>query len=315
VKQRIPRRSFLLCCAASLAPKSSTLTAASAANFANWKQYRIDATITALGAAIFSRKHVGEAFARLAVEETKGGRKMNFTFMGASLPERTRGILQMGHFEEQLEEVGERLADSNYFGFLTAAPPDKGLQTVPVNAQGQQEKPNCCAVDGSLDGSRFRFRKTYEAHIPADATLQHLPRLRAAMRQTLDRACAAKCLLGDSKPSAQRTFLKTLVDAVESKQQQWETDYHYGDKLLQFRGRKAAPVAGLASMEAQVQGRGRHRFAFYYRPEAPLALPEKIEYWPRTWLRLTLLPMEVQRALPQEQPEILSKNSQSKEST
>lgn len=232
---------------------------------------------------------------------------MNFTFMGSSLPERTRGILQLGHFEEQLEESRGRLAKSRYFGFLTSAPPEgeKRLDKVVEKQRGA----SCCAVEGRLAADNFRFRKTYDVYLPENSNFAELPQLRKTMHAAMENACSQSCLNGDSTPAAQRTFLKTLVDAVECRDGKLEVDYHYGDQLLRFRGKKCGASEGLASLEAQVQGRGRHRFALHYRPENPVALPEKVEYWPRTWLRLTMVALE---------PEVvknLSKNSQSKEST
>jgi hypothetical protein len=272
-----PRRSFL----ALLASKA----VASSLPAPTWRHYRIDATITAFGATIFSRRHVGEAMATFQVTESSEGRQVNFSFMGASLPERTRGILQLGHFEEELRESQGRLASSRYFGFLTAAP--EGEKKVPKGPM-----PTCCAVDGSLDAARFRFRKTYEAKLPTTACFQELPKLRREMKQSLNDICANTCMNGNSQPAAGRTFLKTLIDAVESRGNQMEADYHYGDRVLRFRAKKAPADAGLASLDAEVQGRGRHRFAFYYRPATPVALPEKVEYWPRPWLRLTLSPQD-----------------------
>ncbi len=249
------------------------------------RHYRIDASITAFGATIFSRRHVGFALAQLAVHSTDRGRDISFSIMGSSLPERTRGILQLGHFEEELREAAGRLETSRYFGFLTAAP--EGQRSIPSRPPS-----TCCAVEGSLDPTRFRFRKTYEAALPPTSGTHELSHLRRHMRDSLDRICANSCLNGNSEPTTNRTFLKTLLEAMESPNNCMETDYHYGDRVLRFRSRKTAGAAALSSFEADVQGRGRHRFALYYRPAAPAALPEKVEYWPRPWLKLTLLPAD-----------------------
>ncbi len=223
--------------------------------------------------------------ARLDTEATAQGRDVSFEFMGASHPERTRGILQLGHFEEALQEKQGGLSFSRYFGFLTAAP-EGGKKAVPANCH------TCCAVDGSLDRQRFQFRKTYDATLPPNACFGELPRLRTLMQGALNDLCQASCRTGDSQPSASRTFLKTLIDAVESPSARIETQYHYGDRLLSFTSQRSSPAAGLRSIAADVQGRGRHRFSFTFRENGRLALPEKVEYWPRPWLRLTLEPMD-----------------------
>ena len=253
------------------------------------RRYRIDAAVTAFGMQIFARQGVGEAAAELRVEKTEVGRRMRFRFGGASHPERTRGILQMGHFEEELEEAAGRLVSSRYFGFLTAAP------------EGEKRNTGaCCAVEGALDATRFRFRKTYEAPLPDSARFRDIPRLRNAIRDSLDgicaRSCAKSCMTANARPEAGRSFLKVLADAAEARGNCFEGSYHYGDRLLHLRAKKSATDAGLACLEAQVQGRGRHRFAFYFHPSAPIALPERVEYWPRlplaAGLRLTLVPLD-----------------------
>ncbi len=253
------------------------------------RRYRIDAAVTAFGVQVFARQGVGEAVAELKAEKTERGRRMRFRFGGASHPERTRGILQLGHFEEDLEEAAGRLSSSRYFGFLTSAP------------EGEKRSANsCCAVEGALDAARFRFRKTYDAPLPATARFRDIPRLRRAIHDSLDdicaKSCSQSCSAANAKPEAPRSFLKVLADAVETPSDSFEGDYHYGDRVLRFRAKKSAAAPGLACLEAQVQGRGRHRFAFYFRPSAPIALPERVEYWPRlplaAGLRLTLVPLD-----------------------
>jgi hypothetical protein len=261
------------------------LPAALSAAAPHTRRYRIDAAVTAFGVQVFSRQGVGEAIAELRVERTERGRRMRFRFGGASHPERTRGILQMGHFEEDLEEAAGNLVSSRFFGFLTSAP------------EGQKPRANsCCAVEGALDPARFRFRKTYEAPLPDTARFRDIPRLRNVIHESLDGICAKSCSTANARPEARRSFLKTLADAVEAPGDCFEGDYHYGDRVLRFRAKKSPAATGLACLEAQVQGRGRHRFAFYFRPSAPIALPERVEYWPRlplaAGLRLTLVPLD-----------------------
>ncbi len=270
----IPRRLFL-----------TILPAALAAPVPCTRRYRIDAAVTAFGMQVFARQGVGEAVAELKAEKTERGRRMRFRFGGASHPERTRGILQMGHFEEDLEEAAGQLFSSRYFGFLTSA------------TEGEKRSANCCcAVEGALDAAHFRFRKTYEAPLPNSARFKDIPRLRKAIHDSLDGICARSCSTANARPEARRSFLKTLADAVETPSDSFEGDYHYGDRVLRFRAKKSAAAPGLACLEAQVQGRGRHRFAFYFRPSAPIALPERVEYWPRlplaAGLRLTLVPLD-----------------------
>jgi hypothetical protein len=249
------------------------------------RRYRIDAAVTAFGVQIFARQGVGEAVGELKVEKTERGRRMRFRFGGASHPERTRGILQLGHFEEELEVAAGQLVSSRYFGFLTAAPEGE-----------KRQREHCCAVEGNLETARFRFRKTYEAPLPEGSRFSDIGRLRQTIYASLDNICARSCSTANARPEASASFLKALADAVECANSCFETDYHYGDRVLRLHAKKSRADAGLTCLEAQVQGRGKHRFALYFRPTAPIALPERVEYWPRlplaAGLRLTLVPQD-----------------------
>lgn len=256
------------------------------------RRYRVDAVVQAWGLTVFARQGVGEAWAELQGEETRRGRRVRFRFGGTSFPERTRGIWQMGYFEEDLEEAAGQLVSSRFFGFLTASPEAKRV----VRGEGRQEgSAQGCAVEGSLDEARFQYRKTYEAKLDRESRLGDWTRVSRALRGALEGVCPQACVGANGRAEAKRSFLKAILESLEAPGEGAEVQYHYGDRVLQMRSKKSAAGGGLHCLEAQVQGRGRHRFAFYFRPTAPFALPERVEYWPRlplaAALRLTLVPI------------------------
>lgn len=252
------------------------------------RSYRIDVAIAPLGILLFSRKGVGRGAARLEYRRDGGERRWYFEFGAASCPERVQGIRQMGFFEEELIEADAEICRSRYFGFLTAAPEAAPSREVLEAVKDQQQRPQyCCAVEGKIEGGRSWFAKTYEAPLPADASFETLAGVRRVMQSALEKICGVACRGGTGPLAARRTFLGALAEAVLGDGEQTQTRYQYGDRILSFRSRrKKAP--GQTVVEAMVSGKNRHGFRLSFAESTEPALPERIEYQPKNWLRLTL---------------------------
>lgn len=251
--------------------------------------YRIDVTIAPFGITIFSRKEVGYGAAQLRVHHQDGRRMASFEFGGASIPERTRGIRQIGYFEEELSESGYQVHSSRYFGFISSAPegaPSKATLALATDTNAKVQY--CCAVEGHLADGRTGFTKTYEAPLPTDASFATLPGLRHVMRRALASICATSCLNGTRAANPGKTFLSVLAEAALGPSSALKTSYQYGDRVLKFESTRR-DLGGQVTVDAEVQGKSRHRFSFTcsgaHRPE----LPSRIDYQPKPWLRLTLV--------------------------
>jgi hypothetical protein len=90
------------------------------------REYRVDADITLLGIAIFSRANVGKGFASAEETGQSAGRTLTLRFGAGSIPARARGLNRLGFFEEIALERGGKFTEGTYFGYMTSSP-EKGL--------------------------------------------------------------------------------------------------------------------------------------------------------------------------------------------
>ncbi len=252
-------------------------------------RYRIDAAIAPFGITVFSRKEVGFGFARLRAHTANGNSVTSFEFGGASIPDRTNGIHQIGYFEEELSEAQTKLLSSRYFGFISNAPEGAPSSATLALAADSSAKPQfCCAVEGEIADGQASFSKTYEAPLPRDASLASLGALREVMRTALARICATSCLQGSRTATPGQSFLSVLSQAAFGASFTLNTTYQYGDRVLRFLSNRQH-VSDKIVLNAEVRGKGRHRFSFTCLNSGRFELPLHIEYQPKSWLRLTLV--------------------------
>jgi hypothetical protein len=252
-------------------------------------RYRIDATIAPFGFTVFSRKEVGFGFARLRVQKEIGNSVTSFEFGGASIPDRTHGIHQIGYFEEELAEVQTKFHSSRYFGFISNTPEGAPNPETLALATDSSTKPQyCCAVEGVITDGQASFSKTYEAPLPKDASLASLGGLRQLMRSALSRICATSCLQGSRTATPSHSFLSVLAQSAFGASSILNTTYQYGDRVLSFSSNRQH-VSGKLILHAEVQGKSRHRFSFTCLDSGHFELPLRIDYHPKAWLRLTLV--------------------------
>ncbi len=237
---------------------------------------------------MFSRRGVGQGRGSLCWQREGEEDRLCFEFGAASIPERAHGLRQMGYFEEALVERDGKLLASEYFGFLTAAPPAAPRREALEGQVADQSRPQyCCAVEGRVHQGKGWFAKSYEAPLPPDAGLGMLARLKDAMRQALADVCRKACLGGETA-AAQKTFLGALSAATYAPPDTQSIHYQYGDRQLRLDSRRRRSGRQLF-VEATVTGQSRHCFRFELADSGRLELPTRIEYQPKAWLKLTLV--------------------------
>lgn len=252
------------------------------------KNYRIDVVIQAWGIPVFARRGVGQGGGRLHWERQGAQERLRFEFGAASIPARAHGLRQIGYFEETLEEYQGNLVASDYFGFLTAAPGAAPQREALERQVADQARPQyCCAVEGRVEGGKGWFSKSYEAPLPPDAGLGMLGRLKATMRQTLAEICQTACL-GGELAGASKTFLGALRAAAYAPTARQTIAYHYGDRRLRLDSQRRGTSEGVL-VEATVSGKNRHCFRYLLPASTLPELPDRIEYQPKAWLKLTLV--------------------------
>ena len=264
--QALPRRDFLLLPLALACPPLASALPDTQTTHAH---YRIDVAIAPLGFTIF---------ASLSVQCYKGCQTIAIEFGGASNSERTRGISQIGHFEEDLTQTRSSHLSSHYFGFISSIPESAPNQVALNLVADSKDKPQYC---------RAVFTKTCEAPLPGGLNFSTL---RQFMRRRLATICETACLQGTRDANPAKTFLSVLADAAFGPSNRIQTDYQYGDRVLHFDSTRQNN-SGQIVVDAEVHGKTRHRFSITCPDTQYPAF-----YAQEKWLRLSL------EAVPTPQP-------------
>lgn len=92
--------------------------------------------------------------------------------------------------------------------------------------------------------------------------------------------CAMGCLTGARSAIPEKTFLSILAEAALRTPDSLRSSYQYGDRVLEFRSLRRN-ISGQIVVEAEVQGKSRHRFSFTCAATGNPKLSNQIEHQPR----------------------------------
>ena len=267
--------------------------------------YRADAVIVLLSVPIFRRAGVGSGFASLAQSTHEDERYYALRFAGASRPERAAGLDRVGAIREVVREQGDTLREAAYFGVLTSSPEEtleEGRRSIGKIANKWNEY---TAIDGQ---SRCGLTRSAVAHFRLPAAGAPNLRVVAEARanfQTRRPPWRENQWSGERERQAPPTFLYALMQAIRRPQRTTESWYVYSERSYRLRlekeldrqqGQRFAEL-GLTSRPDQViEVRGRTReersgrqstFRLWIEDGRANALPLRIEFQPRSYLRLS----------------------------
>ncbi len=306
------RRGFARLCAALLpfgtvrlrAAEDPPLTWAALPELSNSseRQYRADAQILLLSIPVLHRKGVGDGSAAWRESPPQGGvvlRLLEFT--GRSAPEHAAGLNRFGFIRELSRNVERVRTEAIYFGLMTSSPEETAAEARKALHSNSKEA-SYSVIEGRIAPGLIETRGA--RFIAASNTSP------AERNQLVERARQALSTTSNSKsewPSNQPTpppFLHALGSLLDRSGPS-ESRYAYAGHLYRLRVEKApdpkaavlyrdrhlippaATVTRVSGTLRREEGGKPSEFRLWIEDGALRPIPLRIEYQPKSYLRLT----------------------------
>jgi hypothetical protein len=264
------------------------------------RRYRADAQVLLLGLPLLHRRGVGGGSVLWRESAEAGGGILRLLeFNGYSLPARAAGLNRLGFIREMCRLTDAKSVESIYFGLMTASPEESAEQARKALHSTAKEQAYT-VIDGRVmpSGSEARI-----AHFAAPAALSALQRPELTERARKAMEAEAKVSGGPAPQGEAQSFLQALAGLLLRPQLQ-ETLYVYSGHVFSlqvnrspdakvtayFRERQL--LAGEGSI-VRVSGKLRRQaggkeieFRLWVEQPAERPLPLRIEYQPKSYLRL-----------------------------
>ncbi len=254
------------------------------------RTYRADVVVTLLGLPVFARKGVGGASA--AVQEAAEGKRrlVALRFAGGANPQRTHGFKYDGSLEEVILQDGPTVPQAAYFGFVTSSTNESYDQARQRILARRKSPDSFVAAEGLHIAGRARCEKGAFS-LPGEA-VQDRSELNQRIRACFRDADRAATELPTPGGAAATTFLYSVLTALRSGDTRSQFDYVHNAKAYRLEWERAAdPHHGdLTRFTCHIQELATRQASTFrlWLDDRQSDLPERIEFQPRTYLRITL---------------------------
>jgi hypothetical protein len=264
--------------------------------------YRVDATILLLSVPVLRRNGVGDARVALrqSPETTENGseRRLALEFAAASDPSRARGLDRMGWIREVVLEKDGAAQLAGVLGIMSDSP-EQTAEKARTALRSEASAERLVAIDSSYSGSADRRTRSRVIRFRAPRGNwtggEGLPDLARQSFQSSPVSWKEARWPGDVAPT---TFLYALKRCLEAGGPR-STEYIWNqDRYAMHLQREAdanvsrefsAPVDRVhGELENLTQNLRPLRFQIWIDRESPIPMPLRIEFQPRSFLRLTL---------------------------
>jgi len=266
------------------------------------RAYRADAVVTVLGLPIFGRQAVGGAHAAVREASRDGNKFVALEFSGGANPERTHGLHYFGSTREVISETRFDPAQAATFGFVTARSSNsESVEQASQSLLARSSHPASAivAVEQILESGTLRCSS---ATLPADNfTWPDHGDLSRMVRSEFVKASLVRRELNCSGDS--RTFLAAVRKAMECSGPSSLSYFHNAkpfhldcDKTPDhhagagfFAKKLTADPRAVVRLSGQIHDLSLgHSSTFKLWLDRSSALPIRIEFSPRPYLRLAL---------------------------
>jgi len=259
------------------------------------RRYRADAAILLFGITIFRRAGVGSGQASLEESGEPSAKSVSLFFAAGSDPKRAHGLKRLGWIRETTLESGSALTEASYFGLMTSSPEDN-LENAKKAINGPQAgKSPYSAVKGSNITGRSRSAIThFEYPTDADWSDQRLiNEAQATFQNTPEWRETAWPNAANSVPS---TFLYELARLLKQRARQATGRYVYNEKEYRLdvettpqrqKGSGGQPLLMVRGKTRNQRTGHETPFRVWIEDTPGSVVPVRIEYQPRSFLRLT----------------------------
>lgn len=247
------------------------------------RAYRADVVVTLLGIPVFTRQAAGSAIARVRERMEQTGRTLSLTFAGGSHPARTHGVNYSGSTEEVAVE-SQGLESAASFGFVTASPSDESFDEARHRVEAGSTGAAYVAVDELHRCARVHLRR---AVIPTpQCWANDRDGLIRSVRSQFHRSTPSEREVDYPAPAVPATFLYTVLSAIRSSERRTMSAYVHNGKRYRLETEKTG--ARLTGHIRDLETARTATFRLWLDEEGDL--PRRIEFSPRSYLRITLEP-------------------------
>ena len=258
------------------------------------RRYRADAAILLLGITILRRSGVGGGQASVA-ETTEGTSTTRTLFFAAgSDPVRAHGLNRLGWIREVVQESNSIPIDVQYFGVLTSSPEESLEHARKSIAAPPSGLSVYSAVSGRHTPGDSRSAITH-FELAAGARWSDQRLIDAAESTFQDKVEWRKTYWPDAGSQSPPTFLSELATLLNRRSQHAAGWYVYNEQeyLLELNSPQMDKPGNIADRLLPVRGKIRNRrtggqttFTVWMEDSPGAILPMRIEYQPRSFLRL-----------------------------
>ena len=256
------------------------------------RRYRVTASVSLLSIPLFSRDDVGAAC--LMVEELAAGtgRTSAIQFSAGSWPDRIGGFNRFGMTQEVTRHEDGAIAESAYFSFMTRSPEKNDEQAWRAFSE-PSSVPILAVARGSATQSSYAFALEHLL-APQGCTWMDCPRLMSMLRDR--NGSSPRAAANERTERAYPTFLHAIRSLISAGRQSVQCTFMHNAKLYDLRAALSTAdgmnlltgriVEHLAKHVVEQRERGESNFRVWSRPNDASGLPARIEFRPRSFLRL-----------------------------
>jgi hypothetical protein len=255
--------------------------------------YRVDAGVLFLGMTILRRKNVGGGTLHYEEAQTDDRKRLNIVFKAGSLRDRAGGLNRMGYIQEVCIEDKSALREAAYFGIMTSSPEESFADAKSAIDKQTKDGLRYTAIDGVTVMGRSRSA-AHQWIFPPEFDWS---RCDALVSTALDRTRSAEKKWRHVEGSAgatPETFFYAALRALRSDSARFEARYMFGMERFRLRTQKNSESNGSTRMKGEIVNETTGKkttFSAWFH--ANNTLPSRIEFQPRSYLRLSFEAVQV----------------------
>jgi hypothetical protein len=254
--------------------------------------YRADAHVILLGITVFRHIDVGDGWASWRESTQDDGSVLRLLeFTGRSAPERAAGLNRFG-FIQELSRSGEAI----YFGLMTSSPEESAAEAKAA-LRSQSKDAWYSAIDGrTYAGGIETANALFQA--PARTSIEDRQQLIGQARQALSTATRSTTVAQGSPLPFLHALASLLNNARNNTTQYAYNGRLYGLKVERSRDPNTKGIMKVNGNLRRLDGGKPVEFRLWMEEGASHPLPLRIEYQPKSYLRLTFEARKTPPALP-----------------
>jgi len=262
------------------------------------RKYRVDAQVVLFSVPLLRRSGVGAGTAAWRESSEGDGTTRVLDFAAYSLPDRAAGLKRLGFIQERVKLTQAGMAEAIYFGLMTASA-EESAEEARKALHSTASQVAFTAIDAHIQSHSI---ETATAHFtaPVELSVGHRIQLEQMARQAL---AAAPRKSADLSPDGQSPppFLEALAELLRQPNGGGGR-YIYNGRLYRLWLRRAAdpkaserfrssglasgPVIAVAGKLQRIVGGKPIDFRLWVEESAAHPVPLRIEYQPKSYLRL-----------------------------